>query len=297
MSESKKKNYPLVSVIINCFNGQKYLEQAVISVLNQSYKKWEIIFFNNNSSDKSHSIIEKFKDKRIKVFKSKQTYTLYKARNLALKNCKGDFISFLDVDDWWLEDKIKDQINFFLKNKEEDIVFSNLYIFREKNLKKKVFIKDSFANGISTQQIINKFQMPILTTMIRRRIFNRIKFNDFYSIIGDFDFSIRLSQIQKIHYLSKPLAVYRYHKSNFTGKNIDLHILELEHWLKSACKKTNFKNINFIAIKKIIELLRIKKNILKNKRILALKLIFKKPWYVLKFKYLLFLFIKSFLKV
>lgn len=297
MSESKKKNYPLVSVIINCFNGQKYLEQAVISVLNQSYKKWEIIFFNNNSSDKSHSIIEKFKDKRIKVFKSKQTYALYKARNLALKNCKGDFISFLDADDWWLEDKIRDQINFFLKNKEEDIVFSNLYIFREKNLKKKVFIKDSFVNGISTQQIINKFQMPILTTMIRRRIFNRIKFNDFYSIIGDFDFSIRLSQIKKIHYLSKPLAVYRYHESNFTGKNIDLHILELEHWLKSACNKTNFKNINFMAIKKIIELLRIKKNILKNKRILALKLIFKKPWYILKFKYLLFLFIKSFLKV
>lgn len=297
MSESKKKNYPLVSVIINCFNGQKYLEQAVISVLNQSYTKWEIIFFNNNSSDKSHSIIEKFKDKRIKVFKSKQTYPLYKARNLALKNCKGDFISFLDADDWWLEDKIRDQVNFFLKNKEEDIVFSNLYIFREKNLKKKVFIKDSFVNGISTQQIINKFQMPILTTMIRRRIFNRIKFNDFYSIIGDFDFSIRLSQIKKIHYLSKPLAVYRYHESNFTGKNIDLHILELEHWLKSTCNKTNFKNINFMAIKKIIELLRIKKNILKNKRILALKLIFKKPWYILKFKYLLFLFIKSFLKV
>lgn len=296
MSESKKK-YPLVSIVINCFNGQKYLEQAVISVLNQSYKKWEVIFFDNNSSDESHSIIKKFKDKRIKIFKSKKTHALYKARNLALRKCKGDFISFLDVDDWWLEDKIKDQINFFLKNKEEDIVFSNLFIFRENNFKKKVFIKDSFAYGINTQQIINKFQMPILTTMIRRRIFNRIKFNDFYSIIGDFDFSIRLSQLRKINYLSKPLAVYRYHESNFTGKNIDLHLIELEHWLKSTCKKTNFKNINFIAIKKIIELLRIKKNILKNKRVLALKLIFKKPWYVLKFKYLLFLFIKSFLKV
>ena len=296
MSESKKK-YPLVSVVINCFNGQKYLEQAVISVLNQSYKKWEIIFFDNNSSDESHSIIKKFKDKRIKIFKSKQTHALYKARNLALRKCKGDFISFLDVDDWWLEDKIKDQINFFLKNREEDIVFSNLFIFREKNFKKKVFIKDSFTYGINAQQIINKFQMPILTTMIRRKIFNRIKFNDFYSIIGDFDFSIRLSQIRKINYLSKPLAVYRYHESNFTGKNIDLHLMELEHWLKSACKKTNFKNINFTTIKKTIELLRIKKNILKNKGIIALKLIFKKPWYVLKFKYLLFLFIKNFLKV
>ena len=78
---------PLVSVIINCHNGQKYLSECVRSILNQTYKNFEIIFWDNNSTDKSYEIIKKFKDKRIRKFKLDKFSSLYKSRNLAIISC------------------------------------------------------------------------------------------------------------------------------------------------------------------------------------------------------------------
>ena len=131
---------PLVSIIINCLNGSKYLDKAIKSALDQTYKNWEIIFFDNNSTDQSHSILKKYSEKRIKYFKSKITHTLYKARNLAIKKSKGDLIAFLDVDDWWTKDKLTKQVNFFLKNKAVEVIYSNVYLFDDKK-KKKIFYK------------------------------------------------------------------------------------------------------------------------------------------------------------
>ena len=64
-------NRPLVSIIVNCFNGEKYLNQCIQSIINQTYKNFEIIFWDNNSTDESQKIVSQFVDKRIKVFKTK----------------------------------------------------------------------------------------------------------------------------------------------------------------------------------------------------------------------------------
>ena len=109
MVKSILKKKPLVSIIINCYNGEKYLDECIKSVLYQSYQNWEIIFFDNNSNDKSSLMLRKYKDKRIKYFKSKKTFRLYQARNLAIKKCNGELVSFLDVDDWWSKDKLTKQ--------------------------------------------------------------------------------------------------------------------------------------------------------------------------------------------
>ena len=91
---------PLVSVIMNCRNGERYLKQSIASIKNQSYKNWELIFFDNDSSDKSKKIFKKFKDKRLKYFFSNKVLKLYEARNLAISKAKGYYISFCDTDDW-----------------------------------------------------------------------------------------------------------------------------------------------------------------------------------------------------
>ena len=62
------KNEPLVSVIMNCFNGEEYLREAVNSVIKQNYKNWEIIFWDNQSTDKSAEIFKSYKDKRLKYY-------------------------------------------------------------------------------------------------------------------------------------------------------------------------------------------------------------------------------------
>ena len=67
-----KKSNSLVSIIMNCKNGQKYLKESIKSIVNQNYKKWELIFYNNCSIDDSLEIVKSFKDQRIKVYSSKK---------------------------------------------------------------------------------------------------------------------------------------------------------------------------------------------------------------------------------
>ena len=75
----------LVSVIMNCHNGEKFLNESVKSVINQTYQNWELIFFDNLSNDNSKKILQSFRDKRIKYFNSKKFLDLYAARNLAIE--------------------------------------------------------------------------------------------------------------------------------------------------------------------------------------------------------------------
>ena len=84
---------------MNCHNGEKFLSESLSSILNQTYNNWEIIFFDNASNDKSREILKNYNDKRIKYFKNNKLVDLYKARNLAVDQCSGEYISFLDTDD------------------------------------------------------------------------------------------------------------------------------------------------------------------------------------------------------
>ena len=79
---------PLVSIVMNCLNGQEFLYYALKSVLNQTYKNWELIFWDNKSTDNSAKILKSFKDKRIKYFLAKRRTVLHKARNQAIKKTK-----------------------------------------------------------------------------------------------------------------------------------------------------------------------------------------------------------------
>jgi len=94
-------NKPRVSVIMNCLNGEKYLREAIESAYAQTYKNWEIIFWDNASTDKSAEIAKSF-DEKIRYFRSDENYCVGKVRNLALAQAKGEFIAFLDCDDTWL---------------------------------------------------------------------------------------------------------------------------------------------------------------------------------------------------
>ena len=94
-----KKN--LVSIILNCYNGEEYLKEALSSVIKQTYKNWELIFLDNRSKDNSKFILQSYKNKKFRYFKAKKHLSLYSARNLAIKKTKGEFISFIDSDDTW----------------------------------------------------------------------------------------------------------------------------------------------------------------------------------------------------
>ena len=277
----RKKNIfkPLVSVIINCHNASSFISKSINSVIKQKYKNWELIIYDNFSKDKTYSIIKRFiKDKRIKYYKSNSFLNLYHARNLAINKCKGKFVTFLDADDWWIDNKLDKQIRFLANKKKINIIYSNLFLYEEKKGKKKLFSKDKLYNGNITQKLLNNFKMPILTTLINKKIFNKYRFDKRYNIIGDFDLFIRLSLNQQILSIQEPLAYYRVHSSSMSTKRLDLNISELIDWVKENQKKKQFKYYNFSEIQKKINTLKIKNNLLMGYRVNVLKEIVKKPF-------------------
>ena len=284
---------PLVSVIMNCHNGEKYLNQSIKSVLDQTYKNWEVIFFDNNSKDKSSVLLKKYKDKRIKYYKSTKFYNLYKARNLAIKKSKGELISFLDVDDWWFKNKLNKQVNIFLKDQKIDVIYSNLFLYYQNKKKKIIYLKKKPDNGKITQNLIDKFEMPILTTVLKKNLFKKIKFDNRYTIIGDLDFFIRLSTTTNIKGIQEPLAYYRIHDFNLTTKKINLNIKELERWVKEKVKSKKFRFFNFSKIYERIQVLKIRYNLQKDNKVLALKEIFKKPFSIQKVKSFIIFYYKK----
>ena len=258
----KNYNNELVSIIMNCYNGEKYLKKSIKSVLNQSHKKWELIFWDNLSNDKSRKIILEFKDKRIKYYKSKKFLKLYEARNQAIKKSKGKFVCFLDTDDWWLKDKLKDQLKIMNENKKIELIFSNFYTYYNKNKKKKLFIKYKIPNGYITQFLLNDYRIGVLTVMLKKKFFNKKKFDDRYNIIGDFDYFINLSLKNYFYFMNKPTAYYRLHEKNYS-LNRKEYLKELEIWLKKNSRKLiklNYSMLNFklfffkLTLKKILNL-------------------------------------------
>ena len=100
------------------YNAEKYIEEAIQSVLKQTYTNWELIIVNDCSNDKTEQIIKKYReqDERIKVHSLSENHGVANARNIALQNAVGRYIAFLDSDDIWLHEKLEKQIDFMKVN-------------------------------------------------------------------------------------------------------------------------------------------------------------------------------------
>jgi len=289
MKKISNRSDPLVSVIINCHNGEKYLHEAIKSVLKQTYKNWEIIFWDNQSKDRSEKIVRSFKDKRIKYFRSKNFSSLYKARNLAIKKARGKFISFLDVDDFWVKTKLEKQIDLFKKNKNLSLVYSNVFILNNKNKSFKVFAKDPLPSGRITQNLLDNYRMPVITTILKRSTFDKMKFSNNYEIIGDFDFFTKLSLKGLFASIQEPLAFYRVHENNISRTKIDLFVREFNSWIYKNKNLRLLSSYNLQGVFLQVQLLKIKKSFLKDSKLKVMKEIFRKPINFRKLKYLILL--------
>jgi teichuronic acid biosynthesis glycosyltransferase TuaG len=108
----------LVSVIVPVYNSEKYIKDAIESVLNQTYKNWEMIMVNDCSTDHSKEIIARYValDQRIKCYDLEENSGAAAARNRAIELAAGRFLAFLDADDIWVSDKLEYQIHYMLQN-------------------------------------------------------------------------------------------------------------------------------------------------------------------------------------
>ena len=249
-----KNQNKLVSVILNCYNGEKYLKDSLKSIVKQTYKNWELIFWDNRSSDLSKTIMKSFKNKKFKYFLSKRHTSLYAARNLAISKAKGAYISFIDADDVWETDKLHKQVKLF-KDKKVAVVYGNSWLKKEISNKKKIFIKYKMKNGYIYNDLIKSYNVGILTAVIKKSFLKKMKkiFNDNYDIIGDFDLFIKLSKKYKFDVIQEPVATYRIHEKNLSLLKKETEINEFKDWLKNNRKKLSKENLRLIN-KKILHL-------------------------------------------
>ena len=286
------RNYPLISIIMNCHNGEVFLKESINSVINQTYKNWELIFWDNFSNDRSKEILLKFSDNRIKYYCAEKFTSLYEARNLAIKKASGEFISFLDTDDWWSPKRLEKQIELFFKDKNLDVVYTNFYLFYNKTKTRKIVSKKNLPDGKITQKLLINYNIGgILTALCKKKIFQTKKFIGKYEIIGDFDFFVDVSLSSFFGCIQEPLAYYRIHGSNTSLRKIHLYIQELESWLKNNKIKDCFKNYSFKGVIFILQSLKIKKSFLDGDKIAALQEIIKPPFNFKKYKFLILFFI------
>ena len=234
---------PLVSIIMNCYNGEKYLREALDSVLAQTYQNWELIFWDNQSTDQSAGIFNSFGDKRLKYFYASKHTKLYEARNYAFEKASGEFIAFLDVDDWWIPEKLKKQIPLF-EDSGVGLVYGNYWYIDEKNSIQYPLYRNTLPSGYLTDVLLKNYCVGLLSLIIKKKAYDSLNygFDSSYHIIGDFDITLRISVQWKIDCIQTPIAFFRFHGKNELFMNQNKLVQELENWHDSMKYEPIFVN-------------------------------------------------------
>ena len=225
--------YQKVTVIMNVHNGEEFISEAIQSVINQTYQNWELLIWDNLSTDNTFKVISSFKDKRIIYFKSEIFDKLYTARNKAIDISNGDLITFLDSDDIWLPNKLEEQSNIMQDNS-IDFCYSNFYQINKNS--KKIFPSRAYYSRLPSGKIhknlIQKYTVGILTLCLRKKSLIKfgISFDPRFSIIGDMVFVLKLSEFGKCFASQSCLACYRTHQGNLSKKKVLLQVNEMRVW-------------------------------------------------------------------
>ena len=213
-----------VSIVIPCYNQEDYISKALESVLAQSYTNWECIVVNDGSEDQSEATIQSFskKDPRIQLINQKNA-GVAAARNKGFIKAKGEYIQFLDGDDWLHPDKLKRQVDYLDEYTSIDIVYCNhLHYFEQKDLLEQyTFTKVKDLKHEVLYEWDRKFNIPLHAPLYRTSIWSKNNLpypNDYNLRYEDWVFWALLGlKNVTIQYQDINLAYYRFHGSNFTG--------------------------------------------------------------------------------
>lgn len=216
-------NYPKVSVIMPVFNAQSYLDEAIQSVLDQTYENWELVIINDGSIDGTEDIIKKYiSDSRI-IYLKQENKGPSAARNLGIRMAGGEWVSFLDADDFWLNNKLEFQVKYLVKHPETVMLHSACSVLKDNKLCTPLKYLPFLAwnlKGFLYDKLIEEDFVNMLTVILRKEIFSNVGyFDETLSGGADWDLWLRISRIYKIDFINKILAVYRYNISGIS-KNI-----------------------------------------------------------------------------
>ena len=237
---------PLISVVMPVYNAEKYLAEAIESILTQTYTKFEFLIFNDGSKDKSVQIVNEYaqKDKRIVFFDCKENGGLIQRLNDGIDNAKGKYIARMDNDDISLPTRFEEQVQFMEAN--EDIGICGTYF--------DVFEKNSNAIMLHIQHPItdNQIKLSLLTqcvighptVMARTELLKNNLYSLEYNAAEDYELWARLVLKTKFYNLPKVLLLYRWHGQNMSLKQSEAQLSKAKEIQINQLQRLGLENKN-----------------------------------------------------
>ncbi len=200
----------LISVVIPTYNRSKLIKRTIDSVLAQTYTNFELIIVDDASTDNTESVINEYKDSRIKFIKLSENSKGTKPRNIGIQESKGAYIALLDSDDEWLPNKLEKQLKFLMKFNDDNVVCFTDLILKGTNKTSYSSNRKVFENEDILEYIfLGKNWVQTSTYMFSSKLGKKTLFNPSLQKHQDWDFCLRLEKNgAKFMNLSECLAVY-----------------------------------------------------------------------------------------
>lgn len=222
---------PTVSIIMNCYNGEKYLRDAIDSIYSQTYEDWELIFFDNASTDGSAAIAKSY-DSRLIYVKNDLLVNLGAARKLAVEHARGEWVAFLDTDDRWYKNKLERQLK---ELKYSDYVFCYGGI-REidadgNQIKKSIPLHTS---GDLLKQLLFHFEVNMVTPVFKRELIKEfgLNFDGNMTASEEYNLFMRIAAVGKGLVLKEILGDYRVYSESLSFQKIKNWAVERRYTLE-----------------------------------------------------------------
>ena len=220
---------PLISVVMNCYNGEKYLSEAIDSVLAQTYRNWEVIFWDNWSTDRSADIFRSYDDPRFFYFLAPEHSVLGQARNLSVGKARGEWVAFLDCDDLWLPDKIEKQVSIICEaGSKLGLVYGGAAplieadglttYWGQRSCRMKEFDgRKSYPEGNVFPTILKGDFIPLVSAVVRRSAFIAVGgLTPSLRQAEDYELFVKISKDYEVRALKEVCCHSRIHGSNLS---------------------------------------------------------------------------------
>jgi len=210
---------PRVSVVMNCYNGERYLRQALDSIFAQTFTDWEIVFWDNASLDASPDIAQSYGEK-LRYFRSPATTPLGEARNRAFAQARGEYVAMLDVDDLWLPGKLERQVPMLDADQSVGLVYCGATLFDDQGHEKIFFDDQPPCRGDCFADLLRRNFICTGTMLFRASALETITplFEPDLTMVMDYYLTLRLAARWALDFVPEALVRHRIHAESESSR-------------------------------------------------------------------------------
>lgn len=244
MKKGEVFGMPKVSIVMPAYNAEKYINETINSILNQSYKDFEFIIINDGSSDRTKEIILSYSDERIVYLENEKNSGIVVTLNKGLEKASGEYIARMDSDDISLVNRLEKQVEFMDKNLDVGVLGTGICVFGDSiNDQERVFTTNS--EQLKAELIFNSC-IAHPTVMIRSSILknNNLNYSEEFAGAEDYHLWWRIAKVSKIATLPDILVKYRLHASQITKVKDERYYKMMQRLMDIRFSDMGFKPSN-----------------------------------------------------